>query len=211
MKKSNIDKVLQRAEDFKKAVKDLSFEKTDNPIKKTLEFRWSTSKGRDSYGYNICALFVDGVKVAACNGGGYDMKGTSLGNWLQIAYEKRLYKLIKKEFYGLSFHNPLFNVMDEKLEKSDGTFTDKTDEGKTFRELKEAGKLVDLEINRAFYKSSSKVPTKDHIYGILDGASGFSSMESVATVLGLTLEYVPTKGKSSSIYILRDFKKEVVK
>lgn len=60
---------------------------------KTLEFRWTVSRGRDTYGYNICSLYADGAKVSSCNGGGYDMKGTSLGNWIARAYADRLLKL----------------------------------------------------------------------------------------------------------------------
>src|SRR3990167_6929422 len=60
---------------------------------KALEFKWTTSRARDSYGYNICTLFVDGRKAAACSGGGYDMKGTSLGSWVARAYADRLLAL----------------------------------------------------------------------------------------------------------------------
>jgi hypothetical protein len=56
----------------------------------TFEFRWTVSRGRDTYGYNICSLFVNDKKVSACNGGGYDMKGTSLGNYIARAYADRL-------------------------------------------------------------------------------------------------------------------------
>lgn len=56
----------------------------------TLEFRWTVSRGRDTYGYNICTLYVDGRKVARCNGGGYDMKGTCLGSFIAAAYADRL-------------------------------------------------------------------------------------------------------------------------
>jgi hypothetical protein len=38
---------------------------------KTLKFKYTTSKGRDSYGYNICSLWVDGEKVSSTCGGGY--------------------------------------------------------------------------------------------------------------------------------------------
>lgn len=55
-----------------------------------LEFRWTTSRGRDTYGYNICALYVDGVKVSSCNGGGYDMEGTALGNWIARRFAAEL-------------------------------------------------------------------------------------------------------------------------
>ena len=59
----------------------------------TLNFVWTTSRGRETYGYNICSLWVDGCRVARCNGGGYDMKGTSLGIWIGHAYADRLLKL----------------------------------------------------------------------------------------------------------------------
>jgi hypothetical protein len=60
---------------------------------KTLEIKWTVSRARDTHGYNICTLYVDGRKAAACNGGGYDMKGTVLGNWLASAFADRLLKL----------------------------------------------------------------------------------------------------------------------
>jgi hypothetical protein len=42
----------------------------------TLEFKWSVSKGRDTYGYDICSLYVDGKKVSSCYGinNDYDLK-----------------------------------------------------------------------------------------------------------------------------------------
>lgn len=46
---------------------------------KVLQFKWTISRGRDTYGYNICSLYVDGKKVSGCSGGGYDMMGTCLG------------------------------------------------------------------------------------------------------------------------------------
>lgn len=59
----------------------------------TLEIKWTTSRGRDTYGYNVCTLYADGRKVARCNGGGYDMEGACLGNWLTYAYPDRLREL----------------------------------------------------------------------------------------------------------------------
>lgn len=56
----------------------------------TLEFKFGTSRGRDTYGYTICSLYVDGHKVASCNGGGYDMKGTALGRYIARTYAARL-------------------------------------------------------------------------------------------------------------------------
>jgi hypothetical protein len=76
---------------------------------KTLVFKWTVSRGRDTYGYNICSLWVDGRKVASCGGGGYDMKGTCFGDYIEANYQDRLQKLNAnygsgdntKGFYGL--------------------------------------------------------------------------------------------------------------
>ncbi len=56
-----------------------------------LAVRWSTSRGRDTYGYNICSV-TDQVtsKRYSCNGGGYDMLGTSFGEWLTETYQNAL-------------------------------------------------------------------------------------------------------------------------
>lgn len=86
------------------------------PDKQTLlaEFRWTVSRGRDTYGYNICTLYIDGVKVSSCNGGGYDMQGTCLAEWLQeIAIEELKHLTTnygsstpdRKGYYGLSYRN----------------------------------------------------------------------------------------------------------
>lgn len=62
-----------------------------------LQFRWSVSRGRDTYGYNICTLYADGERVARCNGGGYDMKGTALGDFIARNYADRLRRRISAE------------------------------------------------------------------------------------------------------------------
>ena len=45
----------------------------------TLEFKYGTSRGQNSYGYRIVSLFAEGKKIASCNGGGYDMRGIESG------------------------------------------------------------------------------------------------------------------------------------
>lgn len=64
---------------------------------KALHFKWTVSRGRDTYGYNICTLFVDGEKAGRCNGGGYDMTGTSFAQWLTMCYQDELQKLFAEE------------------------------------------------------------------------------------------------------------------
>lgn len=49
-----------------------------------LSLSWSISRGRDTYGYNICRLDDRTTgKRYRCMGGGYDMIGTVFGDWLQ--------------------------------------------------------------------------------------------------------------------------------
>ncbi len=61
---------------------------------RNLHFKFTTSRGRDTYGYNICTLLVDGEKVAKCIGGGYDMQGTAFGEWLQNYFQATLLKFM---------------------------------------------------------------------------------------------------------------------
>lgn len=62
-----------------------------------LEISWSISKGRDTYGYNICRLddSVSGKRYKTC-GGGYDMIGTVLGEWFEEQYQPELLALVEK-------------------------------------------------------------------------------------------------------------------
>lgn len=91
---------------------------------KTLKFKWTVSKGRDTYGYNICSLYVDGNKVSSCNGGGYDMRSTALADWMEEEFQEDLRRLPvnygsldkTKGFYGLSFRN-------QKTKKRQGRYS----------------------------------------------------------------------------------------
>lgn len=59
-----------------------------------LSVSWSISRGRDTYGYNICRLDDRAAgKRYRCMGGGYDMIGTVFGEWLQERYQERLFAL----------------------------------------------------------------------------------------------------------------------
>jgi hypothetical protein len=242
-------------------------------MSKTLEFKWTVSRGRDTYGYNICSLYVNGRNAAACNGGGYDMKGTALGNYIAAAYADRLRALRPEDmeeqshweradplprrctnascflapviehgnageveftqeekcpkcgsdtrpdyhagkrvddgryFYGLTFHDPKFDPGKAVIGKD---ATDRTlgkgADGKTVEQAEADGESLGLERYQAFYSASSKVPTARHTVPLINGACGQSSVEKIMRAIGLTLEYVPTKKRSDSIYILHDAK-----
>jgi hypothetical protein len=56
-----------------------------------LTVRRGTSRGRETAGYNIVSLVDTSTgKRYRAMGGGYDMLGTVLGEWLQAAYQDRL-------------------------------------------------------------------------------------------------------------------------
>lgn len=59
-----------------------------------LSVKWTTSRGRETYGYNICT--VRDTKRGTnyrCNGGGYDMTGASFAMWLESTYPERLVEI----------------------------------------------------------------------------------------------------------------------
>lgn len=62
-----------------------------------LVITWSISRGRDTYGYNICRLDDrETGKRYRCNGGGYDMIGTVFGDWLEDYYQDDLMAKVKE-------------------------------------------------------------------------------------------------------------------
>lgn len=63
--------------------------------------RWTISRARDTEGYNVATLYIDGRKVGRCNGGGYDLVGTVFAEWLQNAFAKRIVLLPENRYYGL--------------------------------------------------------------------------------------------------------------
>lgn len=74
-----------------------------------LAFKWTVSRGRDTYGYNICTLTDPNGGKYRCNGGGYDMQGTVFAQWLTENYKDRLAALAERKrqsddcaFYGLT-------------------------------------------------------------------------------------------------------------
>ena len=69
-------------------------------------FKWTKSKGRWTYNYNICTCLIDGEKVGQCMRGGYDMKGEAFAEFINSAYREELLALdAKGYFYGLRGYN----------------------------------------------------------------------------------------------------------
>lgn len=71
-----------------------------------LTMTWSTSRGRNTYGYNICSL-KGGAKTYRTMGGGYDMQGTVLADYLEAEHQEALQTLARdkdkaSKLYGLT-------------------------------------------------------------------------------------------------------------
>ena len=60
--------------------------------------RVETSRRSDSYGYTTCSLRNSrGERAAACNGSGYDIRGTVIGDWVARTFPNELNALKEKE------------------------------------------------------------------------------------------------------------------
>lgn len=157
---------------------------------KLLEFKWTVSRGRNTYGYNICSLYENGYKQTSCNGGGYDMQGTCLGNWITKNYSKELLKLTIP-FYGLSYHNPNFDPGKIIIE------------GKTIEQRENDGDSLGLERYQAFYHASSPIPTELHVIPIINGACGLDQVRTILKAIGYKLTHMKETSNCST-YILED-------
>ena len=140
----------------------------------TLNFKWTVSKGRDTYGYNICTLRdMGGNKIASTYGGGYDMQGAVLGNFINSYFSNELKKLTADRggtfarfkhnagFYGLTHYNP---------------------KAKSW--------------SRRYLKRA-----KEHTRSYVDGACGFDCMRRILAKIGFKMNFVQER-KNHSIYTL---------
>lgn len=146
---------------------------------KQLHFKWTVSRGQDTYGYNICTLLVDGEKKGACNGGGYDMEGTCLALWLQSDYQDKLKILFADEIKQVS-----------EKPQSEG----KNWEGKPYKSSHET-----VDCRDHFYGARAVKRNKTKECGIeLDGGCGFTSIERIAQAIGIKLKWNPESNKSTN-------------
>ena len=80
-----------------------------------LALSWSTSRGRDTYGYNICRLDShDSGKRYRCMGGGYDMTGTVVADWLVAEHQDKLRALAEAELASPDNHDGTSNYISFK-------------------------------------------------------------------------------------------------
>lgn len=138
---------------------------------KQLHFKWTISRGRDTYGYNICTLLVDGEKVGRCNGGGYDMQGTSFAHWLEKEYQTELCILFSKEIKDIE---------------------PKTD----CRSYKSGDTTIKHMAAYDFYGATIYQNGKNLSVRVgLDGGCGMDSMKRIAEAIGIKLQWNPESEK----------------
>lgn len=131
---------------------------------KQLHFKWTISRGHDTYGYNICSLLVDGEKVGKTCGGGYDMQGTVFGEWLEAAYQKELIKLNNDN--GINECKPV------------NTY--------------ETGKGIERKYTLPGFSGMALYVKPDNSVTVhLDGACGFEAMKKIAAGIGIKLQWNP--------------------
>jgi len=75
-----------------------------------LELKWTISRARDTYGYNVVTLRDESGNRFRANGGGYDMVGTVFGQWLMAAHGDKLTALDPSKFYGLTVRDGVARV-----------------------------------------------------------------------------------------------------
>lgn len=175
-------------------------EHTQQLIGQALTIRWGTSRGRNSYGYTTCSLRDDtGKRRAMCNGGGYDLRGTVIGNWIASEFPAELVALtpeIAKSLGGLTYHNPNYDPGKAVIGKDCHNRTMGGADGKTVEQAEADGESLGLERYQAFYGASSPIPTDMHTIPLLDGGCGESAMMKVLRALGLSLHQT----KNTSTY-----------
>ena len=97
----------------------------DNWKLSTLHFKWTTSRGKDTYGYNICSLLDwNNNRVSKTTGGGYDMKGTALGYMMNEYLQDELRKINSKDYYGLRHYNNKTKKSQKRASKHTKTYVD---------------------------------------------------------------------------------------
>lgn len=65
----------------------------------TLKITHGTSRARDTYGYPTVTLTDQHGRKFKCMGGGYDLFGTVLAEWLTAAYPERTAELADAAYY----------------------------------------------------------------------------------------------------------------
>lgn len=157
---------------------------------KIIEIKFTTSRAKETDGYTIASLYIDGVKVNYNCGGGYDMKGTCLADYIQKNYQDRLLKI---------------------SHRSNSRYTINVNAKNKYRSLK-ALKVQPVTKGGRVYKNfygmtSYKYMGEKRPFKVrLNGACGWSSIDNICGYIGLNLQYLEENSNSIK-YSITDKKK----
>ena len=163
---------------------------TTPPRTVLLNFKWTTSRGATTDGWNICSCYADGVKVNSNCGGNYDMKGTALADYINDNYQDRLLKI---------------------SHRAHSRYTINVNAQHQYRRLQalsnkpiKRGKLW-LVGKKTFYGMTSYkyMGEKKAFKVLLDGACGFGTIQDICNYIGLSLKYCGDTNNSTK-YIITD-------
>lgn len=94
-------------------------------FEKVIEFKWSISRGYNTYGDTICRVYIDGQKTKhAASGGNYDLRGDAFSCWIKETFADELKKLDSSKFYGLSFLNKKTRKYQKRFSKNCRVYLD---------------------------------------------------------------------------------------
>ncbi|QEG08729.1 hypothetical protein [Aeromonas phage 4L372XY] len=124
-----------------------------------LVLSWSVSKGRDTYGYNICRLDDrNNGKRFRCIGGGYDMIGTVFGEWLQENYQEKLQEIKARSHYITDENGTVSNPRSDSLYgmrwKTDNTVS--LDGACGIESMIRIAEAIGLEVERDYIKKGKR-------------------------------------------------------
>lgn len=129
-----------------------------------------TSRGRDTYGYNIItATDENGKKFRTC-GGGYDMLGTVIAEVINYHYQDRLKRIHKRA---------------ENYTKN-GKYYSRREKGRCSPDYKKHS----YGVTARYGKNQKEVKNVT-----IDGATGFSNVQGIAARLGLEVNSIYDRSK----------------
>ena len=144
------------------------------PFPNRLVLSWSISRGRDTSGYNICRLdSCNTGKRYRTMGGGYDMVGAALGEWLTREHQDELRTIAHRA----------------------GSYYSKAEGYKSHRTLD------DMRPDPAYLYGMTR--DNDTGAVSIDGACGVGSVRAIAEAIGIFLESFHDRNGRTLGFIVR--------
>lgn len=91
----------------------------------SLEFKYTISRARNSFGQNKCSLWLNSnEKIASCIGAAHDMAGVCLGKFIREYFPEHLKFCNAARLRGLRFYNKQKKKAHDHYQEGDEIFVD---------------------------------------------------------------------------------------